>query len=535
MNFSFKSFFSAKKEESPQEVQQPTAQRIYNEYIPVRYHGEKNPGELGVIKEYQIDHAALRARSWATFLDSDLAAPVINKYARWVIGSGLKVQCRPVMDIINSAGVDLDESKFKKTVESRFRLFCDSKMSVWNKEQTLNQYSFEGFKNTIVGGDILVSLLVDKTGRFNIQHVDAAHVQTPPLNSKEYKQAEARGNKITCGIEKKKGLHVAYHINTGDGFKRLKAWHDNGMRITYLVFGNRHRIDTDRGMPLMSSGLEAITKLDRYREAAIGGAEQRAKNPFSIEHDVDGSGKNPLVENVRTSVNLNSKIPGAADNAEAGESAAAKIAATVPNEVFNLPPGAKLKTIDSTMEMNFDSFFLLNYQVFCAALEIPLQIALSKVDSNYGAGRGITMEWQKTFKDRRKNFATDYFQPIYEFWLMLEDGKGSISAPKLAVARLTDSYLYSAYMNTEFFGANAPHSDPLKEAKAIRERLGEKGAGMPLITGEQATEELSGGDFDENMQSVSEEIELMEKLMPTPEPIEVEEKEPKKVKKSQKK
>ena len=52
-----------------------------------------------------------------------------------------------------------------------------------------------------------------------------------------------------------------------------------------------------------------------------------------------------------------------------------------------------------------------------------------------------------------------------------------------------------AIRNARFIGATVPHIDPLKEVMAQRKKLGTSFDNIPLITAEQACEELNTGDF----------------------------------------
>ena len=72
------------------------------------YDGEKTPGEIGIIKNYLIDYPALRARSWQSYIESEVTQTIINKFITWIIGSGLKLQSEPIKEIL-SANKDAEE------------------------------------------------------------------------------------------------------------------------------------------------------------------------------------------------------------------------------------------------------------------------------------------------------------------------------------------------------------------------------------------------------------------------------------------
>lgn len=495
----------------------------YQTLFTFSYTGEKNPGEMGVAKRYQINHTMLRARSWQAFLDSDMFQAIIKKFTRWVIGAGLKIQAQPVMEILEAEGISLNEKAFIKMSEARFRLYCDSKTASFSGQMTLHEAASEAYKNAITGGDVLVIMRVEN-GRLNNELIDGDHIFTPLMGTRDMQSALNRGNKIKRGVElDARGRHIAYFIrNTENKFERVPARDEQGNLVSFLVYGMKYRLDNDRGIPIMSAGLEVIKKLDRYKEAAVGAAEERAKIPYFIEHDLGGTGESPFNAKMGSSVNLN-QIPGGADSIQAGQKAADLIAATTAKQAYNLPPGATIKSPESKMEAEYTPFFMTNFQVFCAAAEIPVEVALSKYDSSFSASRAALKEFEHTLKTDRKGFALNFYDRIYRRWILLEDARGKIEAPGLFEAfRDKDEITLEAYTKTRFIGANVPHIDPLKEVKAEREKLGALGKDLPLTTVAQSTEALGEGDYDSNIVVFSEEVKEKEKLMPTPEPIEPE-------------
>ena len=60
-----------------------------------------------------------------------------------------------------------------------------------------------------------------------------------------------------------------------------------------------------------------------------------------------------------------------------------------------------------------------------------------------------------------------------------------------------------AYFSARFTGKKMPHIDPAKEAKAIRILLGDEST--PLISYEQATEDMGKGSWEENYNKFIEE------------------------------
>ena len=63
----------------------------YNPIFNYSFDGEKTPGEIGLIRRYNIDFNSLRARSWQSYLESEITQTVINKFITWIIGNNYLV------------------------------------------------------------------------------------------------------------------------------------------------------------------------------------------------------------------------------------------------------------------------------------------------------------------------------------------------------------------------------------------------------------------------------------------------------------
>ena len=185
-----------------------------NTIMTISYDGEKNPGELGVIKKYIPNYRAIRNRAWQAYLESDVVQSIVQKMNSWVAGRGLKLEAIPMREILEDAGVNLEED-FEKKVQRRWRLFTKSKLSVYGNQFSLNKKSVSAHLNSFVGGDFLVILHVIN-GRVQVQCIDGEHIFTPVLSA-EASAAKDRGNEIRSGVEiTPSGEHVADYVYTSD-------------------------------------------------------------------------------------------------------------------------------------------------------------------------------------------------------------------------------------------------------------------------------------------------------------------------------
>lgn len=482
------------------------------------YNGEKNLGEIGPVKGYNVDYATLRQRSNDMYLDSELAQIAIKKYVSWTIGKGLRLQAEPEKLVLEQEGIKLDWEKWTKLIEARFRVFSRSREIDFSGMNSLNRLQATAFKNCKIGGDVLVVLRYIR-GQIKIQLIDGVHVVNPVGYGNIFAQKTEDGNTILHGVEMdSSGQHVAYHIRKpGIGFEtqRIAArGRRSGMLMAYLVYGSQYRIDSIRGLPILSVIMETAKKLERYKEAAVGSAEERQKVAYFMEHGIGSTGENALAQQTMKAYNTNRDLAGGAlPTDSAGNAVADSIAATTNKMTFNLPIDSTMKELTSKNEMQFGDFYGKNTDVIFAAVELPPNVAMSKYDSNFSASRAALKDWGNTLDVNRDDFSFQFMQPIYDLFLETEVKKFKVQAPGYIAAKSSgDMMILESYRKTRFTGAPVPHIDPVKEVEAERLKLGEAGASIPLTTVERATEALGEGDSESNIEQYASELEKSKKL-----------------------
>jgi capsid protein len=442
-------------------------------------------------------------------LKTDIIKIITGKFFKWVIGSGLKLQCEIDEQVLELCGVKLDSEKinsFKKSSEALFSTYAASKYSDYHKRDWLHKKAQEAYKTAFLGGDCLCVIRVDKYGP-NIQVIDGQKVETP-FDPK----GKADGNIIRHGIEMNaKGEHVAFWVSAlkdDDGFKgkiehqRILAKNSNGNLMAWLIYGNKERIDHYRGIPMIASILEKVAKLDRFVEASVSKAEQTANVVYAFQHDLDGSGENILTKS------LMSRDP---ETDETTESAYEKSGRTA-NQLrqmtsataMNLPPGAKLISLSNPNETTFNEFFRAVFVGICASIDIPEEVALQKYEQNYSSSRAAINGWEHIVEISRHDFAKNFYEPFYRVWLEYQISTYKIKSPEFLKSKNKNDFMaLEAFYKTRFTGKKMPHIDPLKEAKAIRAMLGDDKTA--LISFEQAAEGLGAGDWMQNYKKFLEE------------------------------
>lgn len=461
----------------------------------VPFDGEKTPMELGTPITYLLDYYSLRARSWKAYVDSDIVQNAIKKYMLWLIGSGLKLQADPVKIILENSGLNIDYDKSSTTIEAYFRLHAESKESSYNKEQTLHDLANEALKNAILSGDVLCVLRYNDNN-VNIELIDGYYVETP-LDNEYQIQAEKRGNKIIQGVEvDKKGTHIAYYVAlenfeylrilaTGKKTKKRQAW---------LFYGLNHKINDVRGMSFLTAILETASKLDRYKDATLGNAEENAKVPYTIEHNRDSDGENPLISKIQKASGRLDTQPGTFEQCNGVSS---KVSRSTSKQVYNMPIGSTLKRNSFESDLNFAEFFEKNSDIVYATLGIPPEVAMDKFGGAYSGSRAALKSWEyKMFTDREIMLQRRFYKPFYDFWLDMFVLNNKINLDGYLQAYMTnDNIILEAYKKCRFIGATVPHIDPVKEVNAERLKLGGQFKDVPLTTSEQSCEALNTGDW----------------------------------------
>ena len=477
------------------------------------YNGEKNAGELGDIKDYVPDYQSLSARSWQAYTESEIAQMVIHNFLLWTIGTGLKFKSEPQKSILEDAGIKVEFEQYIKLTESRFNLHMESRRSTNTRTKTFHQLAYEAKKHAIIGGDCLVVLdygrAEDKNKTVSARIIDGYYCQST-LNT----LPGETGNQVINGVEiNKYGEPVAYHIVTGVATaqtQRVPAYTETGTLQAFLVFGLDYRVDNYRGLPLLSAVLETMKKLDRYKEATVGSAEERAKIPYSVEHSQYSTGED-IGQQLKSAMgHVGSDATDKLTN-DLMAKTAANLRMTTGKSVYNMPIGATLKSLDTKNDLYFKDFYTTNFEMLCATIGIPPEVAMNKYTSSFSSSRGANKNWEHKINFEREKIDIELYQLFYNYWLEIEIYNNRIKAPNYAQAKLTDDYMIiEAYQHCRFVGTKMPFIDPLKEVLAARAKLGNKN--IPLDSFENIVEELSSGSWDFNITQAASEIKKAKEL-----------------------
>ena len=148
----------------------------------------------------------------------------------------------------------------------------------------------------------------------------------------------------------------------------------------------------------------------------------------------------------------------------------------------------------------FDAFV----QTFCklvgAGMGIPYDVLVKEYNSSYSAARAALLDAWEDIRMRRKWFVEDFCQPVYEIWLAEAVARGRVTAPGF----FDDPLVRAAWCGAQWIGPVQGSIDPLKEAQAAVLQIQ-----RVLKTHEQVTREMSGGDWDANVEQLAAENEKL--------------------------
>ena len=489
------------------------------------FDGSTNLGEMSPAMNYSMQYDVLRVRGYEGYLTSDIIHTGIKRKNKWVIGAGLSLQCTPNIEVLESEGITLDPEPWNKRVEARFNVWANSNESGWTGNKCFGAMQAESDKHKSIGGDIVV-ILRYKDGCVKVQHIDGANCVNPVSAMQRQAKDEVNnspgfdfflpnGNRVRQGVEiDGDGRTVAFHIRVGASFKteRVKAYNRYGMLVAFIVKEEEFRIDSARGIPSSTTNMEGAAILKRYKEAAVGGAEERAKIAYFTTSTVENIGDSTFAPSnlAKAKSAFGGNPPSDLPVDVYGTQMNNTVSSTSAKTFLELDQNRDIKAFGETQEMQFAEFYNPVMEQQFASFGIPPEVALMKYGGSFSSSRAGLKDWEHSLIVDRVDFSRQYNQNVYCFWLLMEVLNFKIEAPGLIAAWMSGNYMVvGAYMQADWVGANVPHIDPLKEVNAERAKLGPLLATAPLTTVESSTRALNGGESSSNFRQAAKEREMM--------------------------
>lgn len=461
----------------------------------------------------------LRQRSRMLYMAAPVATSAINTNRTKIVGTGLTLKSTIGRDLL---GLSPEAAKaWQRKSEAEFALWANKARNC----DALGLNNFAGLqqlalKSWLLSGDVFPlvkhytpTLLNPYSLRIHL--IEADRVSTPDefggysmmrlTNGKIPAGKPGAGHKVYDGVEvDSDGRVVAYHICNSypqaDALEEKREW------TRVLAYGERtglpnilHIMDSERpdqyrGVPYLAQVIEPLLQLRRYTEAELMAALVQSFFTAWIETETDPS-------QIPVNEVGGSNIDGIPD-ANPGEFASGENEYQMgPGTVTHLAPGEKVQFGNPNVPTaGFETFVKTICRIVGSALELPYDVLIKEFNSSYSASRGALLEAWEAFKMRRVWFVDGFCQPIYEIWLAEAVARGRIKAPGF----FDDPLLRAAWSGARWIGPVQGQLDPKKEAEAAIMLTN-----CGIKTHEQITRELGGGDWQENVEQLKAENELL--------------------------
>ncbi|WP_432643390.1 phage portal protein [Acidaminococcus sp.] len=478
-----------------------------------------HPLRLSSKSDIDANLTTLRNRAADQATNTPLGSAAIVTSTMHAVGAGLRLFPRIPYKLL---GLTADEARdWERNTTREFRLWAESKECDWRRRNNFYDLQSIAYATYLTDGDSFAlfrranpSYITSYTLR--IQLLEANRVSNPLGPAAMYSEANAwgieqlnpdNGNHIINGVEvTPDGRLEAYWVSNkvpGDlvdidgatNWTRIEAFGSCTGLPNMLQVCHDIRAEQYRGVPYLAPVLENLKQIGRYCNAELTAAIIRSF--LSI-----------FFTNTQASNSLDNILPsayGAPDDDHAGEpvvdAAQYKLG---PGQLNSLPKGVDVKTVDSSnAQIAYDSYMTHLEKSVAASLNIPYEVLLKCFSSSYSASRGALLQAQDEFKTRRRWFAADFCQPIYEQWLMEAVATGRISCPGF----FTDPVKRRAWCSADWFGPTMSILDPIKDVNgaALRVKYG-------LTTREREAAEMTGSDLEENLEQIAYEQALIKNL-----------------------
>lgn len=435
-----------------------------------------------------------------------------------VVGWGIQPKPKPDGFVLGLSKEACDEWA-QKTL-SEFNLWANNTMC--DAERSKNFFAIQQlvFLSELVSGDVFALFGMKENKRTpyqtTIRVLEADRCSTPDTSGESESKETDSGNRIVDGVEiSKDGEVLRYHIsnrhplaeNSNESLEwiPIDAYGKETGYPNILHITTYERPEQRRGVPFVAAQIEQIKQLDRYINSELAANVVSSMLTAFLESDTEAGNTG-----MEDAVNEEEKVTDDELKIE-----------LAPGAIYDLPPGKHVKEVNPLRNNSaFDSFVSTMITIIGASYGIPKEVLIKKYESNYTAARAALLDFWMTVRVRRSAFNASFNQPVYEQWLSEAVAIGRIEAPGF----FDDPAIRQAWCKCIWMGASMGHVDPLKEAKAARERID-----LNISTEEQEAAEYNGSDWNAIIQQRAREIQVTSEITAqTPDPAKKTENIPKK-------
>ncbi|MFD0710626.1 phage portal protein [Paenibacillus sp. GCM10027626] len=466
----------------------------------------------------------LRERSRDLYMSGGIAAGAIKKNQSNVLGSGLSLKSQLNHRML---GITPEAAKeWEEKTEFEFELWATSKVDNTGLKDFYDSQRIMLTGWLLNGDSLSVTKYVDRpTGlnpyRLRLHLLEADRLCNPDRFNGYSPVFAAFGDGYTEYVDLTNGGTIQNGVETDESGKVVAYWISNKHPNSFLptrkpidwarvaahnpVSGlpnvmfimDAERAEQYRGVPYLAPVIEQVKQMNRYAEAEIAAAI--INSFFTAFITVDGpKNEMPLGQSIADEDQVQGLSP--EDRLASYEMG--------PGTINVLGEGESVDFGDPKHPVSgFDSFTKAMAQLAGSSLDMPYEVLLSVFNSSYSASRAALLQAWRAFRDRRDWFAHDFCQPVYETWLFEAVATGRIKAPGF----LNDPIKRKLWSQALWVGPSPGQIDPIKEVDAAIKRI-DRG----FSTHEKETSELTGMDWDSNIEVLRREREMLNNLPPGP-------------------
>ncbi len=440
-------------------------------------------------------NARMRKQSRIALWQSDPAKELVTRFSDLVVGSHLRPESMPAWRVVDSGNRITTEarSEWTKNTESRYLLWGKSQEVDYTKHKNLFQLEQQYITALLRDGEYFEVYRYVNNSRKNpltIQYICPEDVRTPT------------GSRVTDGNIEHNGIEynaknqpVAYHIYNHNTCKTVRVPR-MGSR-SGRVFVNHVKLgDKLRGIPFLADSVSTITKLGDWSALELQAAIVNALFAVWISPPEEENGQSTIGGGVGKksdpvqSTNVSNQFWQDIDTTNYQEGGIV---------VDQLPAGHSIESFDTKRpNLNFDKFYSAIKRDLAASKGMSLSVLDFNFDASYSSARGELLLVWNTITKMRKNMGWSGNDVRFKMWLWGEVAAGSIAAPGWNES----DEMRDAWSNAEWVGSQRPDIDPLRSVKAALE---DHNRGYK--TGKMIAAERGGGDYDENLVVITEELD----------------------------
>ena len=432
------------------------------------------------------DVGKLRGQSHDLVRNMPIASGALENIATKVVGRGLKLKARPDRKFLGLR--DDQAAKWEAQAERLWAHFCAK--ADYQRRLSLEMIEFVVLYSMLEDGDHFVVLTGDRNPGdlfdMKLQLVEAARVCNPHLRPDRPELAGGIEYDLTG---KPTAAHIAdrFPYDYGRGpepapnWTRVPLYGATSGRRNVLQIMMPTRANQTRGVPVLSSVIEALSQLGEYTRAELTAAV--VNSCFALVTKTEGGSLLPETD--------------AAPVQSSGNPTKMGVTFEPGMVLEGLSPNESVSSFTpSRPSANFDPFYLAMCRNIAVGLGLSTGTLLRHFTASYSASRGELLEVWEIVHRRRAHFAAQFHQPLYEEMLAEALDAGVIIAPGW------DDPLYrAAWCNAGWIGPSQGQLNPKDEVQAAALLV----AGN-FSTEEEQTARLTGGDYDSNMEQRAREV-----------------------------